>query len=112
MRYSVPFAMLSLFSSPTVAEVFLGQGTMSGEVTDTSVLLQTRLTSTTELDASDDIPGAAGVVCFQWSRDEGFEQSQRTSFQKASRRHDFIVRAALRGLSPGSKYYFPRCLRD
>ncbi len=45
----------------------LGQGTMSGEVTSSSALVQTRLTLGTQLDERGDLPGADGVVCFEWS---------------------------------------------
>ncbi|MDA7518122.1 hypothetical protein N8511_04195, partial [Akkermansiaceae bacterium] len=80
-------------ASFTHAGIFLGQGTMSGEATDTSVFLQTRLTSAAELDASGDLPGASGVVAFEWSLNENFEDSSTTPFQKSKAAQDFIVRA-------------------
>ncbi len=45
--------------------IFLGQGTMSGEVTDSTALLQTRLTRALQLDPTGELPGAGGVVCFE-----------------------------------------------
>ena len=46
------------------ADVFTAQGSMAGEVTDTTVQLQTRLTALPgpDVDADGDIPGAEGVV--------------------------------------------------
>lgn len=84
----------------------LGQGTMAGEVSDVSALLQTRLTQGTELDETGDLPGAAGVVCFQWSEYQGFDDAKRTRFQTATPERDFIVRAELDGLRPGTRYYY------
>jgi len=86
--------------------LFLGQGTMSGEVTDSSVLLQTRLTLPTQLNADGDLPGTVGVACFEWSTKEDFSEAQRTPFQTAADKHDFIVRAELTGLKPNTTYHY------
>ncbi len=86
--------------------LFIGQGTMSGEVTDSSALLQTRLTQATELNTDGDLSGAAGVVCFEWSTHEDFREVARTPFQPATDQHDFIVRAGITGLKPGTTYHY------
>ncbi|MDA8975372.1 alkaline phosphatase family protein [Akkermansiaceae bacterium] len=93
-------------ASFTHAGIFLGQGTMSGEATDTSVFLQTRLTSAAELDASGDLPGASGVVAFEWSLNENFEDSSTTPFQKSKAAQDFIVRAKLSELKRHTAYFY------
>ncbi|MDB4260086.1 PhoD-like phosphatase N-terminal domain-containing protein, partial [Akkermansiaceae bacterium] len=90
-------------ASFTHAGIFLGQGTMSGEATDTSVFLQTRLTLAAELDASGDLPGASGVVAFEWSLNENFEDSSTTPVQKSK---DFIVRAKLSELKRHTAYFY------
>ncbi|MFN0077180.1 MAG: hypothetical protein ACKVY0_11955, partial [Prosthecobacter sp.] len=56
--------------------IFLGQGTMAGEVTDSTALLQTRLTSAAQLDADGDLLGIAGVVSFEWSTRKKFSDAQ------------------------------------
>jgi alkaline phosphatase D len=96
--------LLAAESGP--GRLFPGQGTMSGEVTDTSALLQTRLTLASELNAEGDLPGASGVVCFEWSTHEDFREATRTPFQPATEKHDFIVRAEITGLKPGTTYYY------
>ena len=98
-----------LVAESQVARIFLGQGTMSGEVTDSTALLQTRLTLATQLDADGDLPGAAGVACFEWSTRENFSDAQRTPFQPAGDTNDFIVRAELTGLKPNSTYHYRAC---
>ena len=47
-----------LAAEPKPKPLFLGQGTMSGEVTDSTVLLQTRLTLAAQLDPTGELPGA------------------------------------------------------
>lgn len=86
--------------------LFLGQGTMCGEVTESAALLQTRLTSATELDADGDLPGAAGTACFEWSAREDFTDARRTPFRVADEAHDFIVRAELTDLKPNTLYRY------
>ena len=44
--------VLLLAADSKAEPLFLGQGTMAGEVTDSSVLLQTRLTRAAQLDAA------------------------------------------------------------
>ena len=87
-------------------DVYLGQGMMSGEVTDTTVLLQTRLTAATALNDQGDLPGTTGFAGFQWSTDEGFRNAQSTTTQHATAATDFIVRTELTNLHPGTRYYY------
>ncbi|MEL6895884.1 MAG: DUF1588 domain-containing protein, partial [Planctomycetota bacterium] len=89
-----------------VRPLTLGQGSMSGEVSATSALLQTRLTLGSSLNSRGDLPGASGFVKFEWSTDQAFAQSQFTSVQQATADDDFIVRAVLKGLRPNQRYYF------
>lgn len=88
------------------AEPYLAQGCFSGEVTDTSVLLQTRLTKTAGLDENGDIPGGHGFVRFQWSPEEDFAGAMETEWKPALPESDFIVRFKLTGLRPGQRYFY------
>ena len=112
-RLFLKFSPLIMWRGPSLLaaeskpeSLFLGQGTMSGEVTDSTVLLQTRVTLTTQLNADGDLPGTAGVACFEWSTKEDFSEAQRTAFQPAADKHDFIVRAELTGLKSNTTYHF------
>lgn len=93
-------------AEPGSESVFLGQGTLCGEVTDSSALLQTRLTSTLQLDADGEMPGVAGVARFEWSTHEDFSAAQRTPFLHAVDQRDFIVRAEVTGLRPHTTYHY------
>ena len=68
------------------AEVYHAQGEMAGEVSANSVLLQSRLTAVPgpELDALGDVPGAAGVACFEWSASPDFDGAKRTEWLRAA----------------------------
>jgi alkaline phosphatase D len=90
------------------AEIHHAQGEMAGEPTATSVLLQSRLTILPgpELDANGDIPGAAGVACFEWSEATDFSESKRTPWLTAAADSDFIVRTKLEDLKPGTLYHY------
>jgi alkaline phosphatase/alkaline phosphatase D len=88
------------------AQRYLAQGCFSGEVTDTSVLLQTRLTRTAGLDGTGDIPGGDGFVRFQWSPKEDFGGAVGTEWKPALPESDFIVRFKLTGLRPGQRYFY------
>lgn len=95
-----------LLISSAFAEIHLGQGTMSGEVTASTALVQTRLTATTELDENGDMPGIKGVVGFKWSEHSSLSEAQDTPLIPASPHHDFIVRAELTDLKPNTRYFY------
>ncbi len=90
------------------AEVFHAQGEFAGEPTATTVLLQSRLTAIPgpKLDKEGDVPGAEGIAAFEWSSSKNFDQSSKTDWLKASPKSDYIVRAKLTGLEPGTQYYY------
>jgi alkaline phosphatase D len=100
------FGLSGQASKAQDAPLYLGQGTMSGEATANSIYLQTRLTATETLDASGDVPGRLGVVAFRWGTDSQLQAAKQTEFQPAVAERDFIVRAQLTNLQPGSQYFY------
>ncbi len=94
------------------------QGELAGEVTATTVLLQSRLTATpgpllesSAVDAAEevaagDIAGAAGVVSFEYATDAEFSNSTRTPWRRAEPGRDYIVRVQLQNLLPSTKYFY------
>lgn len=102
-------ALGSILSLPAArAEVHHAQGELAGEATASSVLLQSRLTAIPgpDLDASGDIPGAAGVAAFEWSPGADFSVARRTPWLEAKPERDFIVRTRLKGLTPATTYHY------
>jgi alkaline phosphatase D len=110
-KLSLTALSLCLINS-SQADTFLGQGTMSGEVTATSAILQTRLTAATEINDKGDLPGAAGDVCFEWCATDDFKDAKRTPIQKASAENDFIVRDQLSDLQSHTCYYYRAIYAD
>ncbi len=100
--------LLCCVATASQAEIHHAQGEMAGEVTTSTVLLQSRLTAIPgpELDGSGDVPGAAGVARFEWSESEDFAGSKHGEWLRAEPEKDFIVRAKLEGLRSATRYHY------
>lgn len=97
---------LALITDPThAAELHLAQGALAGEVTSTSVILQTRLTTTPGLVAGD-VPGAAGTARFEVATSESFANARQTTWSTATSDNDYIVRARVDGLQSATVYHY------
>lgn len=107
-RLFAPLLGLAIVSASASAAVYHAQGDMSGEVTDTSVLLQSRLTGIPgpDLDAQGDVPGAAGLAKFEWSESADFVKASNSGWLKAEPEHDFIVRTLVTELKPNTTYHY------
>lgn len=84
------------------------QGEMAGEPTATTIILQSRLTAIPgpSLDNDGEIPAIAGVAHFEWSESADFAQANRSPQLNAAAESDFIVRAKLEELKPGTLYHY------
>lgn len=102
------FLVLFFLVVPLRADTHHAQGEMAGEVTTSSVLLQSRLTAIPgpELDPQGDVPGASGMACFEWSESVDFVQANRSPWMPASAEQDFIIRVKLEGLKPGTLHHY------
>ena len=107
-RFLSALLLCGITAALPAADIQHAQGELAGEVTATSVLLQSRLTAIPgpELDADGDIPGAAGVACFEWSVSPDFAGAKRTPWLKAEAGSDYIVRARIEGLSPATVHHY------
>lgn len=81
------------------------EGEMAGEVTQTSVILQSRLT-VVGVDESGDVPGARGVARFEIADNRCFDTSRFTPWLEAAPESDFIVKAKVADLKPATQYYY------
>lgn len=80
-----------------------GQGIMVGEVSDTSAIVQVRLTKTDEL-VDRDLPGTPGRVQFILRSDSRGSTKASVTAAAAKAEKDFIARAVFKGLRPGTRY--------
>ena len=81
------------------------QGEMAGEVTQNSVLLQSRLTYGLS-PIAEDVPGSPGFGCFEISKFPDFRNSFTTEPIKAVPETDFIIKTKVTELNPGTRYYY------
>lgn len=80
------------------------QGEMVGEVTQTSALMQARLTKDGKLRWGD-IPGDRKGGAFAISARPDMSRAVRTAWQIAQPEQDYIIRAHVVGLQPNTRYY-------
>jgi alkaline phosphatase D len=93
-------------ASLPAATLYHAQGEMAGEPGMDSVLLQTRLTASNELNAERGVTGAPGVARFLVDRGTDGSPLISTPWLKAESANDFIVRHWLRGLIPDTRYRY------
>lgn len=101
------WAFASLAQQPDFP-VSLRQGIMAGEVTETSVLLQSRLTSSSPYQDPrwEGVRGIGGWARFEFADNAGFNDSRRTGWLQAVPPADFIVKVLVDGLRPATRYHY------
>ena len=82
-----------------------GQGEIAGEVTTTSVILQSRLTVGSEL-VEGDLAGAQGTARFDVATTPDYTDSFGSDWLAATADNDFIVKTKIDGLNPGTRYFY------
>ena len=97
--------LLSAMLLAVEPQVFHAQGEMAGEVTQTSVIVQSRLTSVARL-TDGDVAGRVGVARFELSEHDDFRSARMTDWLKAEPENDFILKVKVDGLKPATRYYY------
>ena len=82
-----------------------GQGEMAGEVTDSTVILQSRLTQGNQL-VDGDLPGSPGIARFEIATESSFREFRPTGWIEASADVDYIIKTKVEGLEPGTRYFY------
>lgn len=104
MKPTLPLLIL-LLAGTAHAELYHAQGEMAGEVSESSAILQSRLTASKGL-VEGDVPGAAGFGQFEYATNDQFENSKETDLLNAKADYDFILKAKIAGLKPATKYFY------
>lgn len=94
-----------LASAGWTQEITHAQGEIAGEVTTSSAILQSRLTSGS-YPFEDDVPGSPGVAQFEIADNPEFEGARYTEWLEASAESDFVVKTKVSGLRPATRYYY------
>lgn len=103
--------MSQSISFPTLPTVYVPeaqvhwQGEMAGEVTQHSVILQTRLTRDGKVRWGD-VKGANGVGAFALSTQPDMSRAVRTDWLTADPEADYILKCKITDLEPGTRYYY------
>lgn len=109
LRKSLRALILGLLVSSSACvsprTVYRGQGEMAGEVTDTTVILQSRLTQSDRL-VDGDLPGSPGVARFEIAAGEDFQNSRSTDWITAGVEYDSIIKTKVDRLEPGTLYHY------
>ena len=87
------------------ANLYLAQGILAGEVTQTTAILQTRITAVSEL-TKGDVAGAAGTARFEIATNESFRDARQLPWTTATAEGDYIVKAQVDKLRPGTEYFY------
>ena len=90
---------------PSLGQIGHLQGEIVGEVTDTSAILQSRLTQT-HIGADGDVPGTEGVGRFEIAENPGFKPARRTEWLSAKADYDYIIKCYVADLKPATRYYY------
>src|SRR4051812_13762646 len=78
----VPVILLSYLAYPgQAADIFIGSGCKSGEVTDTTAIVLVRLTSTPGQDANGNIPGREGEARLHYGPNEALSSAVQTPWR-------------------------------
>jgi alkaline phosphatase/alkaline phosphatase D len=85
--------------------IFLAQGIMAGEVSAASAIVQARLTASDTV-LHGDVPGSKGRGRFIYATSSDFADAKMTEWLQAQPNSDFILKAMLQQLSPGTQYYY------
>lgn len=78
---------------------------MVGEVSQTSAILQTRLTASEKL-VDGDVLGLAGLARFEIGITREFKKAKRTPWLKSQSHNDYIVKFKVSDLKPGTRYFY------
>jgi alkaline phosphatase D len=101
---SILLSALLTLSNAFAQDIHLAQGLIPGEPTESSIILQTRLTSSpTPVDG--DVPGVAGTGRFEISTTPDFKNSTFSEWLTASNETDFILKTKIDSLQPNTTYH-------
>ena len=78
---------------------------MAGEVTDSTVILQSRLTQVNQF-INGNLPGSPGIARFEIAIEEDFKNVRPTDWIEATSNDDYIIKTKVADLDPGTRYFY------
>lgn len=98
-------SVLLTLSNTFAADIHLAQGLLAGEPAESSIILQTRLTSSPD-PVEGDVPGMAGAGRFEISTTPDFKSSIFSAWLTATAENDFILKTKIDSLQPNTAYHY------
>ncbi|MFN5869751.1 MAG: alkaline phosphatase D family protein [Akkermansiaceae bacterium] len=102
---SILLSALLTLPSAFAQDIYLAQGLLAGEPSESTVILQTRLTSS-PIPIEGDVPGMVGVGQFEISTSPDFKKSTFSEWINASNETDFILKTKIDSLKPTTTYHY------
>jgi alkaline phosphatase D len=98
---------VSLAASYAIAaDIYVGSGVKSGEVTDTTAIVVVRLTATPGQDEKGNIPGREGEARLEYAASESLAGAIQTAWKPADPKADWAIHFELRELKPATRYFY------
>lgn len=101
----ITLLLLSCKKSEPLPAIFNAQGELAGEVTHSSIILQSRLTATDTL-TNGDLPGANGLARFEWGQKEELSDARKSPWMRAVAENDHIIKVKIKDLEPNTVYFY------
>ncbi|MFN5578380.1 MAG: PhoD-like phosphatase N-terminal domain-containing protein, partial [Akkermansiaceae bacterium] len=104
-KKSILLSALLTLSNAFAQDIHLAQGLLAGEPSESTIILQTRLTSS-PIPIEGDVPGMPGVGQFEISTSPDFKASTFSEWLNASNETDFILKTKIDSLKPTTTYHY------
>ncbi|MBX2814987.1 MAG: alkaline phosphatase D family protein [Saprospiraceae bacterium] len=98
----IVICMLWSCAPEDITEISIPQGVMSGEITESTAILQARLETLDSLPTS----GVSYTGYFEVSEFSDFTNPEKTTLVETDATRDFIIKGLASTLSPGTLYYY------
>lgn len=87
-------------------DIFLGSGSMVGEMTDQSAIVHVRLTTRSDQDGKGLIPGRVGQARLRLGTDRDLTDATETVWKTSRPEDDHALRFSLSRLTPATRHYY------
>jgi phosphodiesterase/alkaline phosphatase D-like protein len=88
------------------ADIYIGSGIKSGEVTDTTAIVLVRLTATPGQNEKGNIPGRDGEARLEYGPNVPLAGASQTPWRKNDPKADWSIHFQLRDLKPATRYFY------
>src|SRR5687768_1228201 len=103
--YILAALLVSCSSKESDSPKLFNAWAISGELSDESIILHARITSSDSL-VNNDVPGTEATGYFEVSEDQEFKNPLRTAWLTATYENDYVLKTRVKALKSGTQYYY------